>query len=175
MPPPSITPTESLEHTPVFVGSPTSFTVTSSGTPPLSYQWRLDGRELLGQTNQTLTLASTQPADEGDYTVVVTNVAGSVTNDPARLWVVPTASSLIRGDFTNQAGQGLPYFYLLPTNYNAARSYPLFCRFHGAGSYVNVFRSSVWSGALLLWTKSPRWKAPTSRGWSSMSETSPSG
>ena len=148
---PQIQYTATLQSAAVFVGTASSFAVTTAfGDEPFSYQWRLDGHELLGQTNKTLTLASTQPADEGDYTVVVSNGAGSVTNEPARLWVVPPASSLIRGDFTNQAGQGLPYFYLLPTNYNAARSYPLFCRFHGAGSFVNVFRSSVWSGALLL-------------------------
>ncbi|MBI4325028.1 MAG: immunoglobulin domain-containing protein, partial [Chloroflexi bacterium] len=147
--PPRITPTVALQHTAVVVGSTASFSVTSSGTAPLSYQWRLDGREVLGQTNKTLTLASTQPADEGDYTVVVTNGAGSVISDPARLWVAPPMSSFIRGDFTNQAGQRLPYFYLLPTNYDAARSYPLFCNFHGSAQHVDTLRSSgLWWGWL---------------------------
>lgn len=94
--PPRITPTVSLQHTSVSVGSTASFSVTSFGTAPLSYQWRLDDRELLGQTNKTLTRTSTQSSDEGDYTVVVTNGAGSVISDPARLWVVPPISSLIR-------------------------------------------------------------------------------
>jgi Ig-like domain-containing protein/prolyl oligopeptidase family protein len=130
--PPRITPTVSLQHTPVFVGSRTSFTVTSSGTAPLSYQWRLDGHELLGQTNKTLTLASTQPADEGYYTVVVTNRAGSVINDPVRLWVVPTFAAGRWANFTNAGGLRLPYWCLVPTNYVPTRSYPLICLFHGS-------------------------------------------
>jgi len=47
-----------------------------------------DGRELLGQTNRTLTLNAVQSADEGDYTVMVTNVAGAAVSDAARLYVV---------------------------------------------------------------------------------------
>jgi predicted esterase len=67
---------------------------------------------------------------------MVSNQAGSVISDPARLAVVPPLSSLIRGNFTNQVGQRIPYYYWLPTNYNAAQSYSLLCRFHGSGGDV---------------------------------------
>lgn len=134
--PPRITPTVSLQHASVFMGEATSFSVNSIGTAPLSYQWRLDGHDLPGQTSKTLALANAQPADEGDYTVVVANEAGSALSEPARLWVVPPLSSVLRGTFTNQVGQRLPYYYMLPTDYDAARRYPLFCRFHGSGGSV---------------------------------------
>ncbi len=101
-----------------------------SGTA-LSYQWRLDGHDLSGQTSNKLSFSAVQPADEGDYTVVVTNVLGAVTSEPARLWVVPPPSAFIRGDFTNGTFR-FPYYYLMPTNYNPARSYPLVFRFHGS-------------------------------------------
>ena len=135
--PPRITPTVSLQHASVFAGAKASFSVNSSGTEPFSYQWRLDGRDLPGETTKTITLASAQPADEGDYTVVVANGAGSVISEPVRLAVVAPLSSLIRGTFTNQAGLRLPYFYWVPTDYDSGRSYPLFCRFHGAGGDVS--------------------------------------
>ena len=128
---PRITYTVSLQHQAVDIGRNASFTVTASGTAPLSYQWRLDGQDLSGQTSNKLSFSAVQPADEGDYTVVVTNVVGSVTSEPTRLWVVPPATEFIKGNLTNQAGVRLPYFYLLPTNYTATRRYPLLFSFHG--------------------------------------------
>lgn len=129
--PPRITYTISLQHQAVDIGSNASFAVTAFGTAPLSYQWRLDGHDLSGQTSNKLSFSGAQPADEGDYTVVVTNVAGAVTSEPARLWVVPLAAGFIKGNLTNQAGVRLPYFYLLPTNYTTTRRYPLLFYFHG--------------------------------------------
>jgi poly(3-hydroxybutyrate) depolymerase len=147
---PVIAYTAALQHRAVFVGAATSFAVTSSGGQPQSFQWRLDGSELLDKTNKTLSLAAVQPADEGDYTVVITNAWGAVTSEPARLWVVPPVSSFIRGNFTNAAGRGLPYFYWVPTNYVPTRSYPLFCGFHGSGDDVSVFLSRSTPERLLL-------------------------
>lgn len=128
--PPSIYPTTAFQHQAVDVGTSISFTVTATGDTPLSFQWVLDGRELAGQTNRTIAFRSAQSADEGDYTVVVTNVFGAVTSNPARLWVVPPAAAFIKGNFTNALGR-LPYLYLLPTNYTTARTYPLWFNFHG--------------------------------------------
>ena len=128
---PQIKTTTSLQHQAVDLGKATSFVVTAVGDAPLSYQWQQDGSDLLGQTNKTLTITNAQAADEGDYTVAVTNLAGVAVSEPARLWVVPPASEFVKGDFTNSAGQRLPYFYLLPADYDPARSYPLMCLLHG--------------------------------------------
>jgi hypothetical protein len=127
---PQIQYTPSLQHNAVDLGKTNSLTVSAFGTPPFSYQWRRDGGDLLGETHSTLLISGAQPADEGDYSVVVTNAFGKATSDPARLWVVPTASAFIKGNFTNNLGR-LPYFYMLPTNYDPARTYPLVCFFHG--------------------------------------------
>jgi poly(3-hydroxybutyrate) depolymerase len=136
---PSITPATSLQHQAIHLGASTSFAVTvSGGTTPFAYQWRLDGQDLPGQTDSTITFNAVQPADEGDYTVVVTNVAGAVTSAPARLWVVPPPSAFIRGDFMNGDFR-YPYYYLMPTNYSPARSYPLFFVFHGGYGNENTF------------------------------------
>jgi len=129
---PVITPTINLQHQAVHVGSNTFFAITAAGTGPLSYQWQLDRQDLPGQTNTILSLDAVQPADEGDYTVVVTNAAGARTSEPARLWVVPPASAFIREDFTNGTFR-YPYYYLMPANYDPARSYPLVLTIHGGG------------------------------------------
>lgn len=130
--PPKITPTASLQHQAADIGTSASFAVTALGTAPLTYQWRLEGHDLASQTNRNLTLSAVHSTDEGDYTVVVTNLAGAVTSAPVRLWVTPRASSFVKANFSNHLGR-LPYFYLLPTNYDPTRSYPLVLTFHGLG------------------------------------------
>ena len=139
---PVIAYTASLQHNAVFVGTATSFAVTSFGDQPQFVQWRLDGQDLLRKTNKTLSFGAVQPADEGDYTVVITNASGAVTSAPARLYVVPPLTELIRGDFTNNAGLRLPYFYRVPTNYVPTRSYPLICGFHGTSDDETSFLST---------------------------------
>ncbi len=44
-----------------------TFTVSVSGDPPLRFQWRQDGSDLLNETNSSLVIGTPpQPADEGD-------------------------------------------------------------------------------------------------------------
>jgi sugar lactone lactonase YvrE len=86
---------------PVVVGGTATFSVTAGGTPSLSYRWYFNGTNLLaGATNTLLTLTNVQTTNTGNYSVVVTNVAGSVTSSNATLTVVPL---LITTQPTNQA------------------------------------------------------------------------
>ena len=73
----------------VVVGRPASFTVSASGTPPLRYQWRFNGTNILGATNTVLLLPSAQFADSGAYSVTIRNVATSVLSSNALLTVLP--------------------------------------------------------------------------------------
>jgi hypothetical protein len=68
-------------------GTSGSFTVTASGTAPLSYQWSLDGAALAQATNSTLTLTNVQSSNGGSYTVVVGNPLGSILSSNAVLTV----------------------------------------------------------------------------------------
>jgi uncharacterized lipoprotein YddW (UPF0748 family) len=73
-------------------GTNATFTVSVTGTAPLSYQWRLNGSTLSGATLSTYTIPSAQPANAGSYSVLITNVAGSVASADATLAVnVPPA------------------------------------------------------------------------------------
>lgn len=71
----------------VAVGGNVTFTVTVSGTPAPTLQWRKDGVNLAGQTASTLSLTNVQLDDAGDYSVVATNAEGSVTSNVATLTV----------------------------------------------------------------------------------------
>lgn len=68
----------------VIQGVSVAFLINPTGTAPVSYQWRLDGHDLPGQTGKTLAFAGAQPADEDDYPVVVANGAGTHGPSPAQ-------------------------------------------------------------------------------------------
>jgi unsaturated rhamnogalacturonyl hydrolase len=74
-------------------GGSARFVVAATGTPPLNYQWRCNGTNLAegslvhGVRNGTLTLSNAQPAQAGNYSVVVSNATGQVTSFDASLMV----------------------------------------------------------------------------------------
>ncbi len=70
-----------------------TFTVTAVGTPPLFYQWQLNGAPLPGATDSSYTRIAVQLADAGSYSVTVTNLAGGVTSPPAWLTVLPAQAA----------------------------------------------------------------------------------
>lgn len=81
----------------VSVGQSASFSVTASGTPPLSYQWQRNSSNISGATSSTYTLNSTTLSDNGAlFRCVVTNSFGTATSNQATLTVVsnspPTAN-----------------------------------------------------------------------------------
>ncbi len=69
----------------VTAGQSATFAVTATGTAPLSYQWRFNGTNIAGATNNTYTVANAQSANVGSYTVGVSNSNGTVTSSPATL------------------------------------------------------------------------------------------
>ena len=70
-------------------GSNAVLFVTASGSKPLTYQWSFNGQNLTGATNSSLVLNNVQPANGGNYTVTVSNSAGTVTSPAASLTVLP--------------------------------------------------------------------------------------
>ncbi len=72
----------------VIVGATATFTVVSTGTAPLSYQWSKSGTAIGGATSSSYTTPATVSSDNGaTFTVKVTNVAGSQTSNAATLTV----------------------------------------------------------------------------------------
>jgi hypothetical protein len=74
----------------VLIGSNVSFTVSASGTAPLTYQWLKNGSGVAGATNATFVILNAQPADAGQYSAVASNSAGTATSNPATLTVLST-------------------------------------------------------------------------------------
>lgn len=70
------------------VGDTVTFTAAAGGTAPLGYQWNKDSAPLAGQTTLTLVLTNVTVADDGLYSITVTNSAGSTNSLPANLAVL---------------------------------------------------------------------------------------
>lgn len=76
----SVQPVASLA---VAAGAEVRLSVTASGNPAPSYQWRKNGVSLAGATTATLILTSVDAADAATYQVRVSNSVGSVVSSNA--------------------------------------------------------------------------------------------
>jgi hypothetical protein len=73
----------------VTAGGVAVFVISATGNPPPSYQWLLDGTHSLpGANGSMLTLSNVQDTQSGQYSVVVSNVIGSITSAPVALTVL---------------------------------------------------------------------------------------
>src|SRR6185437_4760357 len=72
----------------VTAGQTASFSVVATGTAPLAYQWRKNNAAISSATSASYTTPATTSSDNGaQFTVVVSNSAGSVTSNAATLTV----------------------------------------------------------------------------------------
>lgn len=91
----------------VIAGATATFSVAATGSTPLAYQWRQSGTNIAGATASSFSRLNAQPANTGNYTVVITNGLGSVTSAPASLTVSYSlaASSTTGGMITKSPDQ----------------------------------------------------------------------
>jgi endonuclease/exonuclease/phosphatase family metal-dependent hydrolase len=111
--PPSIT-SQSQNQT-VTNGASVTFSVSASGTPPLSYQWQftptsdvgVQVTNLPGAASSNLTLTGVTFTQAGFYAAVVTNAAGSTISDPIALSVWSASAPAFSYLTYNVHGNGL--------------------------------------------------------------------
>ena len=113
-------------------GTDATLSASATGTGPLAYQWRCNGRDVAGGTSNSLALKSVQFIDAGVYTLVVSNASGTATSSASVVNVAPklfpqlTGNSLVltwpgpfmlqsaanvNGPYTDVAGAASPYSY----------------------------------------------------------------
>jgi hypothetical protein len=107
-----------------YIGNNVMLAVASSGSAPLSYQWRFNGTNLAGATTSTLPLSNVQTNNAGAYDVIITNAAGLTASAAAMLAVTPpplqfnNATMLPDGQlqFDVSGGMGQSYTVQVSTN-----------------------------------------------------------
>jgi hypothetical protein len=93
-------------------GATVTFSATVSGQPTNRLQWFFRGAALPNETNQLLALSNVQLAQEGAYTLWVTNQGGATGSFSAELVIdsdrdgLPDAWELARGFLPNDPGDG---------------------------------------------------------------------
>jgi hypothetical protein len=90
---PAVAPTITAQplNVAVKVTSNATFTISATGIPAPGYQWRFNGTNLSGATGSTYTETNAQYADAGNYSVLVTNIAGSIASSNALLSILTAA------------------------------------------------------------------------------------
>jgi hypothetical protein len=118
--------TAALPEGPAIATQPDSLTVTNgqtaglsvmaTGTPPLHYQWQLngagltDGGNIAGSSSAALTLSAAGATNAGSYDVVITNLYGTVTSSVVTLNVVFFFQSAAQT--SNQNGDAVTFSWL---------------------------------------------------------------
>jgi poly(3-hydroxybutyrate) depolymerase len=73
----------------ILSGQTISLSVTASGLPACSYQWKKDGAIISGAILSEYKLTNCMPGDSGDYTVQVTNAVRAVNSNTVHVSVIP--------------------------------------------------------------------------------------
>ncbi len=140
----------------VSSGQTASFSVSASGTAPMTYQWKKNGTNISGATSSSYTTPATTTADSGSaFSVTISNSGGSVTSNNAMLTVnqaapqAPTISTQPANQTVN-AGQTATFSVL--ANGTAPMSYQW--RMNGsiisgatASSYTTSATTTAMSGS----------------------------
>jgi len=110
----------------VSAGHPATFTVTATGTAPLSYQWQKDAAPIAGATAPIYTTPATALSDSGSsFAVAVSDANGSTTSRSAKLLVasgaIPAGTDVLtyKND-PSRTGQNLAESTLTPANVTSA-------------------------------------------------------
>lgn len=152
-------------------GSNVTFTVGTTGLAPLSYQWSFNGATIPGATNASVTLTNVQFANDGNYSVTVTNNLGGAVSSNALLLIngvqpgVPfitgfTPATAIAGtsvtisgyNFSPTAANDIVYFGSVRANVTAATSSSLTVTVPVGAIFAPL---TVNVNGLIGWSRSP--------------------
>jgi hypothetical protein len=89
---PSITPP--MHDIAVLAGQSAAWSPSASGTEPLAFQWQFNGTDIADATGASLILTNAEPEEAGTYSLIVSNIAGSITNS-ATLSVYSTPAATL--------------------------------------------------------------------------------
>jgi uncharacterized repeat protein (TIGR03803 family) len=112
-----------------FAGDTISFDVAVLGSLPVSYQWQqygtnlYDGANISGSSSSVLTLGNVTPADMAPYSVVVSNIYGSITSSVAALQIMIAPPAIVTGPASQTVLTGTTVSFEVQATGDAPLSY----------------------------------------------------
>jgi len=110
----------------VSIGSGAFFSVTATGTPPLSFQWKKNGIAIAGANQANFTIAAAASADAGSYSVSVSNDKATVVSSAVTLEVIGPVSlppSITTHPKSQSVTAGLPVIFAVVATGTAPLGY----------------------------------------------------
>jgi pectate lyase len=134
--------TQPQDQIDVIPGATATFSVVAGGSEPLSYQWYFNGSTpLAGANDSILSIPNVQVGNAGSYSVVVSNLAGTVTSSNAVLTVDTSPTPPV---FTSQpASQVVPIGGIASFSAVAAGTAPISYQWKKAGVPIPGATSST--------------------------------
>ena len=152
--------TNGPQNATVVRGATATFTVTASGTPPLTYAWKrgtttltdgtaASGAVISGVTTSMLSIANAQSADEGDYFVTITNATNQPATNPTGAHLTVNFAPEITTAPANQIGSnnGSATFNVVANGKPTTFSYQWQRQPAGQTGFENVTNAAPFSGA----------------------------
>lgn len=136
--PPSITINPKTQT--VISNANVTFNASAIGTALITYQWYKNGSVISGQTNPTYTFKATGSVDNGNYTCIATNIAGSASTTAAILTV--NEPPVIT---TNPISQSIPFGNSVTFITTATGTAPLTYQWYRNGSIISGATSNMYS------------------------------
>jgi len=128
----------------ITAGQTATFSVTASGTAPLSYQWNKNGTAISGATSASYATPAETTSDNGaQFAVVVSNATGNITSAAATLTVNAVA---VAPSITSQPiGQTIAAGQTATFSVTASGTAPLGYQWNKNGTAISGAASSSYS------------------------------
>ena len=133
------------ENQEVCINESVTFSVSASGSPPLSFQWLKNGVAIPGATGSTFTISSATLSDVASYACAVFNSTGmSATSELAVLTVMEPVhvSLMIQASQTEICAGEEITLSAIPVNGGAAPVFQWFINGNAFGSSISTFSIS---------------------------------
>jgi hypothetical protein len=142
---PTALPVITTQPVAVSVAAPAAavFSVPATSALSITYQWQRNGAAIANATASTYALQSTSPSDSGaDFTVRVSNSAGSIESAAARLTVTAPSVGVLSSQKLQSSGIERDYLLYTPANLPAG-PVPLVVVLHGGSQDAAKTASEV--------------------------------
>ena|GEM_PF-1166565 len=136
--PPSIT--SQTGNTTRCVGQSMTFSITASGTSPLTYQWYFNNSKITNATTFTYTINSVSGSDDGNYFCIITNSCGNSTSANISL-TVNTAPAITKQSSNSSVCEGKSITF----DVTASGSSPLTYQWYFNSSTINGANSNFYT------------------------------